>query len=157
LTTTFVTGGARSGKSSYALRLAAAAGSPVVLIATAEARDDEMRELDEQWRRVGLHLLQHRTQDIMMFVFMSTDTVQHYFWQFMDENHFLHDPAAKAKFGNAVRDVYNRLDQTLGEFLKYAGPETTVFVVSDHGGGPVSDRTICLNRYLAQTPQNPRA
>ena len=44
MTLTFVTGGARSGKSGYALRLAAAAGTPVALIATAEARDDEMRE-----------------------------------------------------------------------------------------------------------------
>ena len=111
---------------------------------------NEMGELDEQWRRVGLHLLEHRTQDIMMFVFMSTDTVQHFFWQFMDENHFLHDSTAKLKFGNAIRDVYDRLDHTLGEFLEYAGPETTVFVVSDHGGGAVSDRTIYLNRYLAQ-------
>jgi len=51
LTTTFVTGGARSGKSGYALRLAAAAASPVVLIATAEARDDEMRERIEAHRR----------------------------------------------------------------------------------------------------------
>jgi adenosyl cobinamide kinase/adenosyl cobinamide phosphate guanylyltransferase len=48
---TFVTGGARSGKSSYALRLATAAGAPVVLIATAEARDDEMRERIEAHRR----------------------------------------------------------------------------------------------------------
>lgn len=51
MTTTFVTGGARSGKSSYALRLAAAAEAPVVLIATAEARDDEMRERIEAHRR----------------------------------------------------------------------------------------------------------
>ena len=85
-----------------------------------------------------------------MFVFMSIDTVQHYFWQFMDENHFLHDPAAKSKFGNAIRDVYIRLDAALGKLLEYAGPDTSVFVVSDHGGGPVSDRTIYLNRYLAQ-------
>ena len=48
---TFVTGGARSGKSGYALRLAAGAGTPVVLIATAEARDDEMRERIEAHRR----------------------------------------------------------------------------------------------------------
>jgi adenosylcobinamide kinase/adenosylcobinamide-phosphate guanylyltransferase len=44
VTLTFVTGGARSGKSGYALRLAAAAGGPVAMIATAEARDGEMRE-----------------------------------------------------------------------------------------------------------------
>ena len=51
MTLTFVTGGARSGKSRYALRLAAATGAPVVLIATAEARDDEMRERIEAHRR----------------------------------------------------------------------------------------------------------
>jgi len=111
---------------------------------------EEMRQIDEQWTRVGLHLMQHRVQDVMMFVFMSIDTVQHYFWQFMDESHFLHDAAAKSKFGNAIRDVYVRLDATLGKLLEYAGPDTSVFVVSDHGGGPVSDRTIYLNRYLAQ-------
>ena len=61
----------------------------------------------------------------MMFVFMSIDTVQHYFWQFMDETHFLHDPAAKTKFGNAVRDVYVRLDATLGMFLEHADAETS--------------------------------
>jgi adenosylcobinamide kinase/adenosylcobinamide-phosphate guanylyltransferase len=35
-------GGARSGKSSLALRLAAASGRPVVFVATGSARDDEM-------------------------------------------------------------------------------------------------------------------
>lgn len=41
---TFLTGGARSGKSSLALNLARSSGRPVTFIATAEARDDEMSE-----------------------------------------------------------------------------------------------------------------
>jgi len=68
----------------------------------------------------------------------------------MDTEHFLHDPKRAAKFGDAVRKVYERLDATVGQIIDRLPPETTVFVVSDHGGGPVVDRTIYLNRYLAQ-------
>ena len=39
---TFLVGGARSGKSSLALRLAAESGRPVVFVATSEPRDEEM-------------------------------------------------------------------------------------------------------------------
>lgn len=46
---TFILGGARSGKSSLAERLAAAAGSRVLYVATSEIYDEEMR------RRVAIH------------------------------------------------------------------------------------------------------
>ena len=39
---TFLVGGARSGKSTLAVRLASVFDGPVVVVATAEARDDEM-------------------------------------------------------------------------------------------------------------------
>jgi adenosylcobinamide kinase/adenosylcobinamide-phosphate guanylyltransferase len=41
---TFITGGARSGKSSFALKKASAVRGPKVFIATAEALDEEMKE-----------------------------------------------------------------------------------------------------------------
>ncbi len=111
---------------------------------------DEMKEMDAQWSRVALYLLENYPQDVMMFVFMSIDTVQHYFWQHMDKEHFLHDPTLAAKFGDAIRKVYERLDDVVGQIIDRLSEETAVFVVSDHGGGPVVDRTIYLNRYLAQ-------
>jgi len=57
---TFLLGGARSGKSSLAVRMAGAAPGPVVFIATAEAKDDEMTaRIDthregrpEEWRTI---------------------------------------------------------------------------------------------------------
>ncbi len=110
----------------------------------------EMEQMDKQWTKAALYLLENHPQDVMMFVFMSIDTVQHYFWQHMDKDHFIHDPKLAPKFGNAVRRVYERLDAAAGQIIDRLPPETAVFVVSDHGGGPVVDRTIFLNRYLAQ-------
>jgi len=110
----------------------------------------ELEKIDQQWAAAALYLLKHHPQDVMMFVFMSIDTVQHYFWQYMDRSHFLYDPKAEPRFGNAVRQVYERLDAVTGRIIEKLSDDTTVFVVSDHGGGPVVDRTIFLNRYLAQ-------
>jgi predicted AlkP superfamily phosphohydrolase/phosphomutase len=111
---------------------------------------DEMETLDRQWTKIGLYLLEKHPVDIMMLTYMSVDTVQHHFWHHMDPAHFLHDPKGVDKFGNAVLHVYQRLDQAIGQFISQLPEETVVLVVSDHGGGPVSERTIYFNRYLAQ-------
>ena len=122
-------------------------------MSTDERRDRvlaEMEKVDRQWTSAALYLLEKHSQDVMMFVFMSIDTVQHYFWQYMDHGHFLHDPKAEPRFQNAVRQVYERLDAATGRIIANVSADTAVFVVSDHGGGPISDRKIFLNRYLAQ-------
>ena len=122
-------------------------------MSTDERRDEVlagMARLDEQWKRIGLHLLEKHPADVMMCTFMSIDTVQHYFWHYMDAGHFLHDPAGAEKYRDAIQRVYQRLDGAVGEFVQKLPRETTLLVVSDHGGGPVSDRVVYLNRQLAQ-------
>ncbi len=111
---------------------------------------NDMENLDRQWLGASLHLLRKHPADVMMFTFMSIDTVQHYFWQYMDKNHFLHDARAATRFGDAILRVYQRLDDAVGQMLKEVSSDTSVLVVSDHGGGPTSDRVVYLNRYLAQ-------
>jgi predicted AlkP superfamily phosphohydrolase/phosphomutase len=110
----------------------------------------EMAKLDQQWLRASLYLMEKHPADVMMFTFMSIDTVQHHFWQYMDPTHHLHNPAAVERFGDAVLRVYQRLDDAVGQMLQKTSSDTSVLVVSDHGGGPTSDRVIYLNRYLAQ-------
>ena len=51
----FVTGGARSGKSTFALEQAKATNEPVTFIATAQAFDEEMTE------RIARHQLERRS------------------------------------------------------------------------------------------------
>ncbi len=110
----------------------------------------EMEKLDRQWLGASLYLMRKHPADVMMFTFMSIDTVQHYFWQYMDRNHHLHDSAAAKHFGDAILRVYQRLDDAIGQLLGETSSGTSVFIVSDHGGGPTSDRVVYLNRYLAQ-------
>jgi predicted AlkP superfamily phosphohydrolase/phosphomutase len=109
-----------------------------------------MRKLDEQWTRIALHALEKHPCEVMMVTFMSIDTVQHYFWHHMDPRHFLHDPRLASRYRDAVKDVYRRLDDSIGRILERLPADCTLFLVSDHGGGPVSDRVVYLNRYLAQ-------
>jgi predicted AlkP superfamily phosphohydrolase/phosphomutase len=116
-------------------------------------RDEVLRGLessDEQWLRVALYLMEKHPVDVMMCTFMSIDTAQHYFWHFMDEKHFQFDRRGAQKYQDAIRNVYERLDRAVGKLLEKLPGDCTVCVVSDHGGGPVSDRVIYLNRYLAQ-------
>jgi predicted AlkP superfamily phosphohydrolase/phosphomutase len=110
----------------------------------------EMEKLDRQWLSASLYLMEKHPADVMMFTFMSIDTVQHHFWQYMDHTHHLHNPAATERFGDAILRVYQRLDDAVGQMLRKTSSDTSVLVVSDHGGGPTSDRVVYLNRYLAQ-------
>ena len=110
----------------------------------------EMAHVDEQWEKISLYLLEKHPTDVMMFTFMSIDTVQHHFWQYMNPSHFMYDAQSAPKFGDAVLRVYQRLDAVVGKILERIPEETTVVVVSDHGGGPVSDRVLYLNRFLEQ-------
>ena len=122
-------------------------------MSTDKRRDEvlaEMERIDQQWTKAGLYLLEKHPADLMMFTFMSIDTVQHHFWQYLDQSHFMYDPSKASHFENAVLRVYQRLDAAVGKFLENLPEETMVFVVSDHGGGPVSDRVVYLNRFLAQ-------
>ncbi len=110
----------------------------------------ELEEVDEQRLRLVLHLLDRHPVEVLMVVYGSPDTVQHYFWHFADRTHHRHDPRGAAAFGGAIADVYRRLDRHLGALVERLAGDGTVLVVSDHGFGPTSSRVIHLNRYLAQ-------
>jgi predicted AlkP superfamily phosphohydrolase/phosphomutase len=111
---------------------------------------DDMKDLDDQWLRASLYLIEKHPADVMMFTFMSIDTVQHHFWQYMDPTHHYHDASVAQEFGDAIFRVYQRLDNAVARIIEKVSSDTSVFVVSDHGSGPTSDRRLYLNRILAQ-------
>lgn len=96
---------------------------------------------------ITLSALRRMDSDLLISVMNSTDRVQHMFWRFLDREHPLYSPEGERLWGGAILDVYRKFDGTLGEILGRVGPETTVFVLSDHGFHSFR-RAVNLNTWL---------
>ena len=120
---------------------------------TDEIRDETIKaleHLEEQRTRAALYLLDRHPTDVFMLVFNATDQVQHHFWHYLDPSHPQYDAEGAKKYGETILRIYEKIDQCMGRLLEKIGPDTPVILVSDHGGGPVGQHYLYLNRYLAQ-------
>lgn len=95
-------------------------------------------------------LLNRSDWDVFAVNFRATDSIQHHFWKFMDPDHPQHDPETAGPYRDCILQVYQRLDEYLGEVRANQAPNDILIVMSDHGFGPTSNRVIYLNNWLAQ-------
>jgi predicted AlkP superfamily phosphohydrolase/phosphomutase len=104
--------------------------------------------IENRRTQIAAYLLKKYPVDVMMLVYTATDTVQHFFWNYLDPAHPSYDPSGAEKYRDAILNVYRAIDADIAILLDAAPPNCPVIVVSDHGGGPVSGRVIHLNQYL---------
>jgi predicted AlkP superfamily phosphohydrolase/phosphomutase len=71
-----------------------------------------------------------------MIVFTEVDRVCHHYWHFSDPSHPQFVPDTDEAYRSAIRNIYQAVDNALGEALRLIPEESTVVVVSDHGFGP---------------------
>ena len=88
------------------------------------------------------YLWEQHQPHFMILVFMETDVVQHKTWKYMDPSHPQH-----SRYGNAILDIYRRIDEHLPLLLEQVDDETAVIIMSDHGAGPI-DKWLNLNSWL---------
>jgi len=101
---------------------------------------DEMQRTMEQRLALMRELLTTRPTDIFLAVITYTDAVQH---------HWLADESLRAEGADEVlRATYARADRLLGEIMEFAGDDTDILILSDHGSGPVN-LYVNLPRLLA--------
>lgn len=96
--------------------------------------------------RIACELLAEEPWDFFMVVFGESDTVSHHFWLFHDPESPRHRPG----YETAIRDVYMRLDEAVGNLLAAAGEDAIIGVVSDHGFGGAGTGVVHLNNWLAE-------
>ncbi len=110
---------------------------------------DDTYEISDHLTASALQLMGEQPWDLFVVVYRDSDEVAHQFWSYMDETHPVHDPGLAESYGTALLECYQRLDASLGRLIEAAGPNCTVFVVSDHGTGPLY-RDVFLNEWLSQ-------
>lgn len=88
--------------------------------------------------------------DLFMTVFMESDWAHHYLMRYSDSRSPAYTEADAARYGDYINRMYAALDEALVRLLKHAGPDTTVIVVSDHGGTVSAPNAFHLNAWLAE-------
>jgi predicted AlkP superfamily phosphohydrolase/phosphomutase len=91
----------------------------------------DVYDVTEQRGKVAEYLMQHVSCDFYLIVFTCADRIQHRLW---DKRRVL-------------ESYWETLDLTLSRLLKKVNDDTTIFIVSDHGFGPL-ERTFFVNEWL---------
>lgn len=104
--------------------------------------------LAEQRRLFALEL--GRFQAGLLFgYFSSLDQNAHMFWRALDERHPAHTPELAARYSNLLEELYQEMDEVLGEVMQRLDDNTTLLVLSDHGFAPYY-RSFNLNTWLLE-------
>jgi predicted AlkP superfamily phosphohydrolase/phosphomutase len=98
---------------------------------------DELFEVLDYRMRVLDYLVQRYEWNFLMFHILGTDRLQHELGHLLDPNHPSHDPEEAERYLPRILTYFQRVDEALGRLVDRSEPQTTVFVLSDHGSGPI--------------------
>ena len=134
---------------------------------------DKILDTIESKARTALYLFEKEEWDCFMVLFGESDLAGHYFWRYHDPHSPRYDPDAPDKWKNAMRTVYEKLDEVVGRFIAKAAAyggmggwedgsseppsptrphahTPTLIIMSDHGFGGTGNKVLHINRWLEQ-------
>ncbi len=106
---------------------------------------DSLMETLEIRFKTSRYLMDHFPWDLFMIVFSETDAIQHAFWKFIDPTHPFYEEGLARKHGRGILQIYQKVDQCLGEYLRRIEKGTTLILMSDHGAGPLYQKFYTNN------------
>lgn len=100
--------------------------------------------------RTDVSIEELKKDDFGLFIMVigATDRAHHDWWKFIDPEHPAYDEKEAALYGNYILDVYQAADACVGKFLEIVDDDTTVIVMSDHGGMAHPKYHLNTNNWL---------
>ncbi|HKL76349.1 MAG TPA: alkaline phosphatase family protein [Halanaerobiales bacterium] len=89
---------------------------------------EEMHDDIDDKVNVATHFMDTKEWDMMMVHFMETDQVQHFMWNYHEDENHEWDP---------VFDIYKKADEAIGKISEKLNEDDTLLIMSDHGFGPL--------------------
>jgi predicted AlkP superfamily phosphohydrolase/phosphomutase len=103
----------------------------------------ELASWMEKHERVARHLAEQHPTDLFFSVVQALDHLQHLFWNDASNE------AGEGRFTSLVDQCFQLADDIIGHRRRMLDGKTHLFLVSDHGFGPVH-RWFHVNRFLQQ-------
>lgn len=105
---------------------------------------------EEQWFNVAKYVLETENTDLMAIMFDGTDKLQHQIWRFLAPDLQSED---SSDYHKEMRELslsyFSLLDGYVKTLIESAGPDTQVFMASDHGF-TTQFEAVRINGYLKQ-------
>ena len=111
---------------------------------------DYQANKDRSWFQIARMLMTEERWDICAVLFDGVDRIQHLCWRYLDPSldHTLATPWER-KMRELAAGYFVRLDRNMAELAELAGPDTQIFIASDHGAGPTTE-IFFANAWLAE-------
>ncbi len=94
------------------------------------------------------YYLKQERWDFFAQVFTESHCIGHQCWHLHDPGHPWHDPEAVELIGDPIKNIYQAIDQGMGEILREIDEETTVIFLAGHGMGPKYQAQFLLDQIL---------
>ncbi|VVB84521.1 Type I phosphodiesterase / nucleotide pyrophosphatase [uncultured archaeon] len=108
---------------------------------------NDLYTTERKRKDIALNLMDTNDWDFFMIVFEGTDYIQHLFWKFMDPSNPQYNSEKAKKYGTAIFDYYKEADKFIGELSAKADDDTTIIIMSDHGGASLN-KCFYMNKFL---------
>jgi predicted AlkP superfamily phosphohydrolase/phosphomutase len=98
--------------------------------------------VDERRTEIFIKALSQVDWDLAIVIYDLPDITQHFFWRSM--------ATATDDWQHAIRDSYRFIESRIEHLLAYAGHDTRLLILSDHGCGPLCATPRSLAEWLIQ-------